>query len=42
MVRRLSQYTAAPTLLCFSRHWAPSQHVHVGLPDDGILKRRNM
>jgi hypothetical protein len=40
-LRRLSQYTA-PILMCFSRHWAPSQHVHIGLPDDGILKCRNM
>jgi hypothetical protein len=37
----LSQYTA-PILLCFSRHWAPSQHVHIGFPADGILKCRNM
>jgi hypothetical protein len=40
-LRHLSQY-AAPILLCFSRHWAPSQHVHIGLPDDGILKYRNI
>jgi hypothetical protein len=40
-LRRLSQYTA-PILLCFSRHWAPSQYVHIGLADDGILKYRNM
>jgi hypothetical protein len=32
----------APILLCFSRHWAPSQHVHIGLLDDGIFKCRNM
>jgi hypothetical protein len=38
---RLSQYTA-PILLCFSQHWAPSQHVHNGFPDDGSLKCRNM
>jgi hypothetical protein len=38
---RLSQCTA-PILLCFSRHWAPSQYVHIGIPDDGILKFRNM
>jgi hypothetical protein len=26
----------------FSRHWAPSQHVHIGHPYDGILKYGNM
>jgi hypothetical protein len=31
-LRRLSQYTA-PILLCFSWHWVPFQHVHIGLPD---------
>jgi hypothetical protein len=36
-----SQYTA-PILHSFSRHWAQSQHAHIGLPDDGILKCRNM
>jgi hypothetical protein len=40
-LHRLSQYTA-PILLCFSCHWAPSQHVHIRLPDDGILKCRKM
>jgi hypothetical protein len=40
-LRRLSQYTA-PIVLCFSRYWAPSQHVHIGLRDYGILKCRNM
>jgi hypothetical protein len=40
-LRHLSQYTA-PILLCYSRHWAPSQHVHTVLPDVGILKYQNM
>jgi hypothetical protein len=33
-------YNSHTSLL--SRHWAPSQYVHIGLPDDGILKYRNM
>jgi hypothetical protein len=40
-VRRLSQYTA-PILLCFPRRWVPSQHVYIGLPENGILNCRNM
>jgi hypothetical protein len=23
-------------------HWAPFQYVHIGIPDDGILRCRNM
>jgi hypothetical protein len=28
--------------LCEESQWAPTHHVHIGLPDDGILKCWNM